>query len=272
MNKKGYCFPISVQLSLPEDYNENKEAIEMFQTLNDLGFYGVELNIADPSRFDYNKVTSFLSEFNLKFSMFASGLTAKIFGLSLSHNDKAIRKAAIKKVKEIIDFVIGSDTGIILGFFKGQSTLEKEISKKNFNQSMEDIAPYAIKKTVKILIEATNRYESDVANSLEEASSIVKKFNNPLIQILPDTFHMNIEEVNILESLKENFKYYKSVHLSNNNRFFPAFCGIDFKEIIDFLKLINFQGGVALEGNLKKDFVYDIKKTMEYLIPILQIE
>jgi D-psicose/D-tagatose/L-ribulose 3-epimerase len=270
MNKSKYVFPLSIQTLLPEDYKNNEKLKRDFEILQKYGFSGVELNIAYPERIDYNELENFLAMFGLKLTMFASGLTAKTFNLSLSSDDIYNRNQAVEKILEIISLIKSSDTGIILGFFKGQAVSDIKKARLLFKKSIEEIAPHAETCKVPILIEATNRYESSVANSLYDTFELFSDTSsNSYIKMLPDTFHMNIEEVNMFKELNKYKTYYNSIHFSDNNRFFPGFGAIDFAKVVDCLKSIKYKGGIAIEGNLASNFQDDVKKTMEYLIPIL---
>jgi sugar phosphate isomerase/epimerase len=80
---------------------------------------------------------------------------------------------------------------------------------------------------------------------------------------------MNIEESNLYNALDRYSKYYTSIHLSDNNRFFPGFGAIDFSAIFDHLKKSGFTGRLAIEGNLKNDFNSDIRKSVEYLKSVI---
>ncbi len=44
---------------------------------------------------------------------------------------------------------------------------------------------------------------------------------------------------------------------------------IKFGELIQFLKARNYQGRLAIEGNLNVSFIEDVKTSMKYLIPLL---
>ena len=46
---------------------------------------------------------------------------------------------------------------------------------------------------------------------------------------------MNIEEKDIIDSIKKYNKYNIHVHLSDNNRRYPGNCGFDFKKILKIL-------------------------------------
>jgi sugar phosphate isomerase/epimerase len=269
MKTQRYRFPLSIQTVLPEKYREDDDFKKNLKTLQDFGFYGVELNIAHPDKADLADIQSFLQDFNLKLTMFASGLTAKTYDLSLSSTDAETRQRSVKKCQEMIDFVEGTDAGIIVGFLKGSATQDIHEARARFTDSLQQISSYVANKNVPILIEATNRYESAVANSLEDTVELLKDLQNPFIRILPDTFHMNIEEADGFAALMKYAEYYESIHISDNNRYFPGFGAIKFDEFIQFLKTRDYQGGLAIEGNTKVRFIDDIKTSMKYLMSLL---
>lgn len=269
MKASAYHFPLAIQTVLPENYRDDAQFQQQMRTLQELGFSGVELNMAHPNRFNRDDVISFLQDFDLKLTMFASGLTAKTYGLSLSSAKPAIRRSAIDKCREIIDFVAGSGAGIIFGFFKGGPVPDVQEARARFRDSISQLAPQAQEKQVNLLVEATNRYESSVANSLEDTAELIRDLQNPSLRILPDTFHMNIEEADQCAALTKYADYYDSVHISDNNRYFPGFGAIKFQEVINFLKTQGYAGGLAIEGNIKNNFIDDVKRSMEYLRPFL---
>ena len=264
-----FPYKLSVQTVLPDNYLENSEFKNQMTTLQELGLWGVELNITDPLTAEINIIREFLSKYDLNLSMYASGLTAKAFSLSLSSTNETNRQKAVQKIKEMTDVIASSDIGIIVGFFKGSKSDEPDKAKTQFKRSLDELAPYVIRRQIPLIIEATNRYESSIANSLEEASDWVKEYNSKYLQILPDTYHMNIEESNLYDAFDSYSKYYTSIHLSDNNRFFPGFGAIDFSSILTHLKKSGFMGRLAIEGNIKNDFNSDIRKSVEYLNSII---
>ena len=269
MKTQRYCFPLGIQTVLPEDYRQNQEFHRNLQTLQEFGFSGIELNMAHPDRIDLADVRKFLQAFDLQLTMFASGLTAKTHGLSLSARDPEIRQRSVEKCREMIDFVAGSGAGIIIGFLKGEAVQEKQLAKTHFAESLVQLNPHIAEKQVPVLVEATNRYESSVSNSLADAVELIKDFHNSYLRILPDTFHINIEEADEFGALAKYADYYDSLHISDNNRYFPGLGAINFGELIQFLQARNYQGRLAIEGNIKVSFIEDVKASMKYLIPLL---
>ena len=266
MKKNAYPFPLAVQTVLPPDYRENGTLQSDLRLLQELGFAGVELNIAHPQSEDISSIRRFLDQFGLRLTLYATGLTAKTHGLSLSSTDRAVWKKSLEACRAMIDFVAGTDTGIIIGFLKGGPSSDVQGHRERLAAALKQIAPHVERKRVRVLVEATNRYEAAAANDLTAAVDLVKPLGTDYLQILPDTFHMNIEEAQgPIAALKTWAGYYESVHISDNNRLFPGFGAIDFNRILVSLKEIGYQGSIAIEGNIRSSFKDDIQASAEYL-------
>lgn len=267
----NYIFPLSIQLTLPENY-ENNEFTNKMKLLQYYRFKGVELNITEPEKTDPIKLKKYLSFFNLELTQFATGAAAKAGNFHLSSNDNQIRKKAIEKCNLYIEYASVFKAGIILGFMKGPKIEDKKQANELFIDSISKIENQAAKYKVNVLVEATNRYETSVANTLNEAVDIISHFVNPYLRILPDTFHMNIEETSLFGELVKYSTHYSSIHLSDNNRFFPGLGAINFEKLIRFLVKSNYNGGLAIEGNIKHDFESDLKLSMNFISSLLDIE
>jgi len=251
-----------VQTTLPDNFGSDKIFQQALEKLQRLGFYGLELNIAHPGAEPLERIVRFLEGYHLKLTSFASGLTAKTYGLSLSDKDEEVRMRSVHKVQQIIDFLSGSEVGIILGFFKGPKVEYSEIAQSQFGRSLDELLPAAEKAKIPLVVEATNRYESSIANSLDDAVRLVEPRNSPYLKILPDTFHMNIEEQDMCASMEKYLQYYDNVHLSDNNRYFPGYGAIEFSKILNHLSSLGYSGGFALEGNLKGGLTEDSEVAM----------
>ena len=267
----SYLFPLSIQLTLPEKYRVDEHFAEVLRTLHGLDFSGVELNIVQPEQIDPDDLRDYLNGYGLPMNMFATGATAKALELSLSSPDESLRRRSVDKCLEFIEFARLFGAGVIVGFLKGGAGPDREQRRESFRTSLLEVASSALENKVALLIEATNRYESAVANSLDDTYDLVSSAsNNPLVRILPDTFHMNIEEKDQFGSLKRYAAYYDSMHISDNNRYFPGFGAIRFAEFFNFLADSGYSGGLAIEGNVKQELLSDIRGTVEYLAPLLQ--
>jgi sugar phosphate isomerase/epimerase len=239
------------------------------ELLESWGFSGIELNIVRPERVEPESLIDVLSGFGLRMTMFATGATAKAEGLSLSSVDETVRLASVRRCAEFLDYASEYGAGIIVGFLKGGTGAEPARAAQLFKDSLARLDAHARAREVPLLVEATNRYESSVANTLAEAVALVQDLNNPYLRILPDTFHMNIEESNLWGALGRYQGFYDTLHLSDSNRLFPGLGALDFPSILRFLRDMGYSGGVSIEGHVRDSFERDLTASMRLLGPML---
>ncbi len=267
-----YRYFLAIQTRLPEAYTEDAEFRRNLETLQRLGFDGVELNIQDPERVEPARLKAYLAEFGLVLSMFASGLTAKTYRLSLAAADEARRREAIRRSTRFLEFAREFGAGVIAGFLKGSPQEAGPGARERLAASVLELAPVAERLKTPLLIEAVNRYESPVGHSLADTWDIAGRAGSPFVQILPDTFHMNIEEANLEQALWAHRACFSSLHLSDNTRHFPGLGALDFARIIATLDGFRYQGKLAIEGNVKTSFAADVELAMHHLGPLLSRE
>lgn len=264
-----YRYFLAIQTRLPEDYTGDAEFRRNLETLARLGFDGVELNIRDPETVAPDRLKAYLAEFGLVLSMFASGLTARTFQLSLATEDGARRKDAIRRTVRFLEFAREFGAGMIAGLLKGAPQEAGPSARERLAASVLELTPVADRLKTPLLIEAVNRYESPVGHSLADTWDIARRSGSPFVQILPDTFHMNIEEANMEQALRAHRACFTSLHLSDNTRHFPGFGAIDFARVIALLDGLGYQGKLAIEGNVRTSFAADVEMAMHYLGPLL---
>jgi sugar phosphate isomerase/epimerase len=290
--------PLSYATSLPGDYEGNAAFRSLCSLLRELGFWGVELDTPDPARVSPAAVRDFLAGFGLRLSMLSTDATAERMGLSLSHPDGETRERSVAKSLEMIDWaaaVTGAagagamktaaalpnagagvparleGTGVIISLLKGGVAADPEGARERFRRSLAQIIPHAEQRSVAVLVEATNRYESSVANSLADAMALMEGFSPSFAQVLPDTFHMNIEEADMLESLRIAGDRFASLRLSDNNRLLPGFGAIDFEQLFGFLEGIGYMGRLAMEGDARGAVESDLRAAMARIGPLREL-
>ena len=264
-----YRYFLAIQTRLPENYREDAEFRGNLETLQRLGFDGVELNIREPDAVDPARLKAHLAEFGLVLSMFASGLTAKSFQLSLATPDEARRRNAIGRTARFLDFAREFGAGVIAGYLKGAPQDNGPGARERLAAAVQELAPIADRLKTPLLVEAVNRYESPVGHSLADTWDIARRAGSPYVWILPDTFHMNIEEADMKQAVREHATRFGSFHLSDNTRHFPGLGAIDFAAVIRTLDELGYQGKLAIEGNVRTSFAADVEVAMKCLAPLL---
>jgi D-psicose/D-tagatose/L-ribulose 3-epimerase len=101
---------------------------------------------------------------------------------------------------------------------------------------------------VTIALEPLNRFETDFMNQSEKAVRLAEDVGSSAVGILLDTFHMAIEEKNQGEAIRHAGRHLKHFHSCENDRGSPGTGQVDWPEVRDALKAINYDGAVVIEG------------------------
>jgi len=256
-------YPLVLQIPGIEQSGE-KVFTQQLGILAEHRFMGIEYRVTNFENEPPDRVKKLAADFNLKITRISTGAMAVKEKLSLSDGGD-VGKKTIARLKDLADYAAQFNAGLILGFIKGTAGYDREKAKHQFVENLSGVADYIIKKNLPLIIEATNHYETSVAITLADAVELVKAISSsvsikepsPLLQILPDTYHMNIEEVNTEAELYKYIRHFEAIHFSDNNRYLPGYGAIDFKKTYTALSAANFSGYIGLEGNFK-DLARDI--------------
>jgi sugar phosphate isomerase/epimerase len=129
-------------------------------------------------------------------------------GLHFTTTDKKTRQTSVSYLHELIDFC-GDLGGQYLTFGSPKQRSTKEVSideaKKNFAEGLASVADHAAERGTKVLIEALDKSQTNVVNTMAEAMEIVEMVAHPAIQTMFD-FHNIGNETEPFEGLI--MKYY----------------------------------------------------------------
>ena len=220
------------------------------QSIKELGYRGVELSLLDSQAIDQNRVLQNIRELGLEVYAIATGQTYYTDGFSLYGPTEEKRQMTIERLKGHIDFASRLNSTVIIGGIRGtidaQGPTFDELQEKG-SLALKACVRYAEKKGIILLLEPINRYETNVVNTLAEGSDVIKKIGSTHLKLLPDTFHMNIEERSLEESIVSAGAAIGYMHLADSNRQAPGRGHIDFSRIVSALKKINYSGPIGVE-------------------------
>ena len=264
-----FRYYLAIQTVLPEAYGNDRTFLRTLSELQRAGFDGVELNISDLRAEDPHRLAAFLGGLGLSFSMFATGLAARSQGLSLASTDEDRRRRSVEWTCDALSFSAEIGGGVIAGFLKGSLEETSDANREALRRSLAELAPEAARRKAPLLVEAINRRESPIGHRLQEVRDLIGGNAGPFLQVLPDTWHMSIEEPPVEASLVRHMGSFSSLHLSDDNRFFPGFGGLEFGRILSALESAGYRGKLAVEGNVKTDFAADAVRAADYLRPLI---
>jgi 5-keto-L-gluconate epimerase len=224
---------------------------EHLRLIADLGYDAIELHVSDPATLDRKALRKELDSYGLTISQVGPGLSYTQDGLSWSHSDPEIRKKAIQRIKDHVDFCSEYGAALAIGGIRGQCKGADEQESARLQQlvidSTRECARYAEGTAVILGIEPINRYETSYLLSVPEVIEFAKQVGSPAVGVLADTFHMNIEDVSIVDSIKQAGKQLAHIHLSDSNRWAPGFGHLDIAACVQALKDIDYQRYISFE-------------------------
>lgn len=248
------------------DYFEN------IRKCAEIGYPAVELHIRDPKEFDTEATKICCGENHIGISTIGTGTGYSIDGLGLASSDEIVRTGAIQRIKEHIDLAAEFDAKVIIGLMRG--SLKDTVSRKqydlNLKKSLEKCLEYTSEKNIMLVLEAINRYECDTYHTIEECMPIIKDLGSDLLKIHIDTYHMNIEEANIRESILKAGEYIGHCHLADSNRCYPGAGHYDFADTVKALRNINYKGVLAMECLYLPDQDTAAKEAYKTMMEILE--
>jgi D-psicose/D-tagatose/L-ribulose 3-epimerase len=167
--------------------------------------------------------------------------------------DPQVRAAGVAANKQALDrcqalgaeFLCGPIHSAI-GHFSGRGRTEDEW--KWGVDSMREVAEHAATRGVTLAVESLNRFELYFLNSVADTVRFVEAVNHPRCRMMYDTFHANIEEKNIRESILTAAPQLGLVHISENDRSTPGHGNIRWAETFDAIQEIGYDGWMVVEA------------------------
>lgn len=238
----------------------------------DLGYQGVELSMLDSKKIDAAWLLDKLKKLNLKVFSLATGQSYYTDGYSLFNHDRDSRIKTLERLNGHIDLASKLNAMVIIGGIRGK--LQGSISDRKLQEAegkllLKRCAEYAGDNNVTLLIEPINRFETNLINTLQEGVELIEEMGLKNLKLLPDTFHMNIEEKSIEESFIKTKSYIEYIHFADSNRLAPGQGHINFKSVISELLKVSYKGPIGVEILPEPDDYNAAKEAIEFLKPLI---
>ncbi|MCD6289775.1 MAG: sugar phosphate isomerase/epimerase [Anaerolineae bacterium] len=213
------------------------------------GYDGVELAIRDPNLVDAGALERVVRAHHLAVPAIGTGQAWGEEGLSFTDPDPAIRSAAIQRVKDHVPLAARFGAVIIIGLLRGivKPGVDHEQAMGWLVGALQECCQAAEPAGVKLALEPINRYETTLINNVEQGLDLVGRVGASNMGLLLDTFHMNIEEPSIEESIRRAGDRIFHFHVADSNRWYPGAGHLDFRSLLSVLQDIGYDGFVSGE-------------------------
>lgn len=232
-----------------------------------LGYQGVELAIRGPSVMDAGILESLICRHGLAVPAIGTGQAWGEEGLSFTDPDPAVRARAIKRVKSHVPLASRLGALIIIGLIRGvvKPGVEPPQAMDWLVEALKECATVARREGVRLVLEPINRYETTLINNARQGLALIERVGLDNFGLLLDTFHMNIEEAGIEESIRLCSDRIFHFHVADSNRMYPGAGHLDFGAILQALRTTGYSGWISGEFLPQPDARTAARNSITYL-------
>jgi len=232
-----------------------------------LGYDGVELAIRDPKLVNLDDLERLVRQHSLIVPAIGTGQAWGEEGLSFTDPDPAIRRAAMERIKSHVPVATRLNAVIIIGLVRGivKPGVDHAQAMDWLIEALRECSAAAEPFGIKLALEPINRYETTLINNAAQGLELIERVGAGNFGLLLDTFHMNIEEPSIEDSLRQTGDRIFHFHVADSNRWHPGAGHLDWQSILQALFATGYAGFVSGEFMPVPDAATGAQKAIEFL-------
>lgn len=219
----------------------------ILRTVADLGFDGVEVSLLGMTDEKAAALAKLLRDFGLQVTC-SDGLSR---AADITSEDADVRAAGVAHLRWAIRAVAAMGGAGLAGvvyapwgvFDPSRKARRRALSAEMLAQVDVDLRDAG----VRLGIEAINRFETDLVNTALEAVTLAQATGSDRIGVLLDTFHLNIEEKDILAAIAKTGDRLFHFHVSDNDRGVPGSGHVPWDATRAGLQATGYDGWIVAE-------------------------
>ncbi|NVK35810.1 MAG: sugar phosphate isomerase/epimerase [Rhodobacteraceae bacterium] len=170
----------------------------------------------------------------------------------ISHPDATKRKSALDYYDRLMDWAKQLGTPLISchGQVKRIKPVTTQVEENALLvEAVKVICSSAKKRDLNVVFEILNRYETHQIRTVQEGLALLNSVGASNLKLLPDAYHMNIEEADPPAALRKGGSTIGLYHAADSNREGIGLGHTDFAAQISALDDIFYTGPIILEVN-----------------------
>jgi len=210
------------------------------------GYESIEIS-GEPDIYDTGEVRALLDRYGLR----CWGSVSLMFeNRNLVSGDESVRASSVQYLKGCITMVKeldGEEMTIVpgtVGKVTPDATPEEEWQWAV--DGMKEVYEHALAEGIKPGVEPINRFETYFITRGAQALALAEA-TGPDCGVCLDAFHLNIEEADLFQTIRDCGPRLVDFHVADNNRFPPGMGHYDWPKVIDTLREVGYDGALTME-------------------------
>jgi len=227
----------------------DESAIPLIGKAKKMGLDGVEIPLMELEVINVKKTKRELKKNDIE-GLGSIGLN---LDRDITSSDEAIRRRGIDYMKRCVEVVSELEgdaiNGVIYtawGKITGKSRTEEEWRRSV--EALKEVCRYARDYDIALGLEPVNRFETYFLNTAVDAVKLAKDIGEPNVKVHLDTFHMNIEEKNFYQPIKDAGDLLYHLHCCENDRGIPGTGHVDWDGVFKALSEIGYDRWLVIES------------------------
>ncbi|HTF20179.1 MAG TPA: sugar phosphate isomerase/epimerase family protein [Chryseolinea sp.] len=238
--------------------------------LKQIGYNGVECFIGAPDADAYRRFGDHAHNIGLE----TTAVTVVDKESNPVDSSPTVRAKALDRLKWVIDRAHDMHASVLCGpFHSAHATFSRQApSEDEYKRAAEVLhaaGNYAAQANITLALEALNRFECYLCNTMEQLRYLLSKADHPNVKAMFDTHHANIEEKKMATGIEIIAPVLHHVHISENDRGTPGDGHVPWDETYATLAKVKYEGWLTIEAFSRNDpdFANAINVWREYSKP-----
>jgi D-psicose/D-tagatose/L-ribulose 3-epimerase len=212
------------------------------------GYDLIEFPIFDPDHWDVELTKKLLADNGLAATA-SLGLTDDV---DISSADPAVVAHGEEHLRKVIDILgaLGAThlVGVIYSAMRKYFRPATPEEVRHSQEALGRLSEYAAAQGVTLGAEVVNRYETNIINTGKRALEFLAGVPGGRVRLHLDTYHMNIEESDMVAPVLDGAAQLTYVHIGESHRGYLGTGTVDFDNFFKALGRIGYDGPIVFES------------------------
>ena len=169
-------------------------------------------------------------------------------------NDPQNHSTLINNYSEMIPLVAGSGYKNLICFSGNRNGMDDETGLTNATEGLQKILPLAEKYKVTLVMELLNSKVDHIDYQCDKSGwgvELVQRTGSENLKLLYDIYHMQVDEGNIIQTIKTNYQYIAHYHTAG----VPGRHEIDDTQELNYPAIMKAIAGTGFKGYVAREFI-----------------